>query len=131
MLLGGGHALEGADVGELGVVDDDADGLGGVHDGAAADRNDAVRLRGLEGLNAGLDVLDAGVGLDIVEEGVLDAGLGQRVEDLVDLAGLDDVLAGADEGFLAAVGLELGGDLQDRAAAVVGYGIEYDAVGHA
>ena len=46
-----------AHVGELGVVDDDADGLGGIHGGAAADGDDAVSLGGLEGGHAVLHVL--------------------------------------------------------------------------
>ena len=67
-LLGGRHALQAAHVGELGVVDDDADGLGGVHGGAAADGDDVIRARGLEGGHAGLDVLNGGVGLDVGED---------------------------------------------------------------
>ena len=37
VLLGGGDALEAGHVGKLGVLDDDADALAGVHGGAAAD----------------------------------------------------------------------------------------------
>lgn len=74
MVLGGSNALEATDIGELGVVDDDANGLGGVHGGAATDGHDSVSFGGLEGLDAVLDVLDGGVGLNLGVEAPSDAG---------------------------------------------------------
>ena len=70
VLLGGGHTLQRTHIGELGVVDDDADGLGRIHGGAAADGHDAVCLSGLEGCHAVLHISDGGVGLDLAVNGV-------------------------------------------------------------
>src|SRR5699024_1591153 len=57
VLFRGRDALQRAHVGKLRVVDDDTDGLGGIHGRAAADGYDAVRPRGLEGGHAVLHVL--------------------------------------------------------------------------
>ena len=78
-LLGRGDALERADIRELRVGDDYADGLGGVHGAAAANRDDAVGLRLLRGLDAVLDVLDRRVRLDVGVERELDLRLGEDV----------------------------------------------------
>lgn len=64
-VLRGRGALERAHILELGVRDDDTDGLGGIHGGAAADGDDAVRSARLESLDTMLHVLDGGIRLDI------------------------------------------------------------------
>mgnify|MGYP000093223852 CR=1 FL=1 len=83
VLLGGGYALEAADVRKLRVVDDDADGLCGIHRGAAADGDDAVSLGSLKGGNAVLNILDGGVGLDLAVDSVGKTGGIQQVGDLL------------------------------------------------
>ena len=123
-------ALEGADVRELGVVDDDADGFRGIHDRAAAHGDDAVGVKRLEGLHACLHVLDRRVRLHFGEEGVRNALFIQNVRDLPDLAGLHDVTAGGDERALVAAGFELIADLGNGAGAMIGNGVQYDAVCH-
>ena len=130
MLLGGGDALEGADVRKLGVIYNDADSLCSVHDGAAADGDDAVSTGVLESLNAVLDVFDGGVCLYIGEESVINTGGLHRVEDLVDLAALDNVLAGADKSLLEAAGGQLRADLLDSAGAMVGNSVEDYTIDH-
>ena len=119
-VLGGGHAFQGADVGELGVGGDDADGLGGVHRGAAANGDDAVSAGLLQSLHAVLDVLDGGVGLDLGVDVIGDAGPIQHVGDLLGNAELQQVGVGADQGFVQAAALHFPGDLLDSALAVVG-----------
>ena len=94
--LRGGDPFQGADVGEFRVVDDDADGFGGIHDGTAAYGDDAVRLGVLEGFDAVLDVFNGGVGLDVGEKSGIYARFFQRIQNLVDLTALDYMLAGAD-----------------------------------
>ena len=128
VLLGVGHALERAHVGELRVLDDDADGLGGVHRGAAADGDDRVGLGVLEGLDAVGHVLDGGVGLDLGVEAPVDPGLGEQVGDLGGDAELHEVGVGGHEDLLEAATLKLAGNLLDGARAMVGDGVEYDAV---
>ena len=130
VLLGGGHALQRAHVLELGVVDDDADGLRGVHGGAAADGDDAVRAALLEGRHAALHVFDGGVGLDVAVDLIGEAGLVQQVGDLLGHIELDQVGVGADEGLFVAAGGQLGHDVFDGAAAVIGNGVQNDAIGH-
>ena len=130
VLLGGGHALQGAHVLELGVVDDDADGLRGVHGRAAADGYDAVRAAFLEGRHAALHVFDGGVGLDVAVDLIGEAGLVQQVGDLLGHVELDQVGVGADEGLFIAAGGQLGHDVFDGAAAVIGNGVQNDTIGH-
>ena len=130
VVLGGGDALKGAHVGELGVGDDDADGLGAVHGGAAADGDDGIGLGSLEGLNAVGNVLDGGVGLDVGVDAVGDAGLIQQVGDLGGDAELHQIGVGADKDLLVAAALQLAGDLLDGAGAMIGDGVENDAISH-
>ena len=130
MLLGRGHALQTADIGKLRVIDDDADGLGGVHGGAAADGDDAVRLSGLERLHAILHVLNGGVGLDLAVHRVGKTGRVQQVGDLLGDAELDKVGVRADKSLFVAAAGQFGNDVLDGAMAMIGNGVEYDAVSH-
>ena len=66
------------------------------------------------------------VGVDAVG----DAGLVEQIGDLGGDAELDQVGVGADKDFLAAAALQLAGDLGDGAGAVIGDGVENDAIGH-
>ena len=130
MVLSGSNALEAADIGELGVVDDDADGLSSVHGGATTDGHDSVSLGGLEGLDAVLDVLDSGVGLDLGVEAPSDAGSVELVGHLSGNAKLDQIGVGADEDLLVAATLELAGDLLDGAGTMIRDGIENETISH-
>ena len=130
VVLSRSNALEAADIGELGVVDDDADSLGGVHGGAATDGHDSVSLGGLEGLDAVLDVLDSGVGLDLGVEAPSDAGGVELVGHLSGNAKLDQIGVGADEDLLVAATLELAGDLLDGAGTMIRDGIENETISH-
>ena len=130
VVLSGSNALEAADIGELGVVDDDADGLGSVHRGAATDGHDSISLGGLEGLDAVLDVLDSGVGLDLGVEAPSDAGGIELVGHLSGNAKLDQIGVGADEDLLVAATLELAGDLLDGAGTMIRNGVENETISH-
>src|SRR5699024_1291167 len=130
MLFGGGHALQAAHIGKLGVIDDDADGLGGVHGGAAANGHDAVGAGRPESGHAVLDVLDGGVGLDLAVNAV---GEARRVHQGGHFAGdaeLDQVGVRADEGPGVAPGGQLGDDVLDRAVPMVGNAVQNNAVSH-
>ena len=128
VVLGVRHALERAHVAEFGVLLDDADGLGGVHGGAAADGYDAVGTGLVDGPHAVLDVLDGGVGLDLGVQVPGHAGLVQKVGDPGGHAELHEVGVGADEGLLQAVALDLAGDLLDGTRAVIRDGVEDEAI---
>ena len=130
MVLGRSNALEAADISELGVVDDDTDSLSGIHGGAATDSHDSVSLGGLEGLDAVLDVLDGGVGLDLGVEAPSDAGGVELVGHLGGNAKLDQIGVGADEDLLVAATLELTGDLLDGARAMIRNGVENETISH-
>ena len=130
MVLSGSNALEAADIGELGVVDNNADGLSGVHGGAATNGHDSVSLGGLEGLDAVLDVLDSGVGLDLGVETPSDAGSVELVGHLSGNAKLDQIGVGADEDLLVAATLELAGDLLDGAGTMIRDGVENETISH-
>ena len=130
VVLSGSNALEAADIGELRVVDDDADSLGGVHGGATTNGHDSVSLGGLEGLDAVLDVLDGGVGLNLGVEAPSDAGGVELVGHLSGNAELDQIGVGADEDLLVATTLELAGDLLDGAGTMVRNGVENETISH-
>ena len=130
VVLSGSNALETADIGELGVVDDDADSLGSVHGGTATDGHDSVSLGGLEGLDAVLDVLDGGVGLDLGVKAPSDAGGVELVGHLGGNAKLDQIRVGADEDLLVAATLELAGDLLDGAGTMIRDGVENETISH-
>ncbi len=130
VILGGSNAFKASDVREFGVVGDDADGLGGVHGGAAADSDDGVRARFGKGLAAGLDVFNGRVGLDLAEEGIGDTGGVEDVAYLFGDAELHKVGVRAEKNLFAAAAGEFIGDLGDRALAVVGNGVQNDTVCH-
>ena len=130
VLLGGSDAFQRAHIGELGVVDDDADGLCGVHGRAAADGHDAVSLCGLEGGHAVLHIGDGGVGLDLAVDGVGEACSVQQVGDLLGDAELDKVGVRADESLLVAAGGQLGNDVLDGAVAMIRNSIQNDTISH-
>ena len=130
VVLRGSDALQGTDVLELGVGDDDADGLGGVHGGAAADGDDGVGPAGPERGDAVLHVLDGRVRLDAGIDGVGDLRFVQQIRDLGGDAELHQIRVGADEDVLPSPGRGQGGDFFDGAFAVEGNGIEDNAVSH-
>ena len=130
VVLSRSNALEATDIGELGVVDDDADGLSGVHGGAATDGHDSVSFGGLESLDAVLDVLDGGVGLDLGVEAPSDASGVELVGHLSGNAKLDQIGVGADEDLLVAATLELAGDLLDGARTMIRNGVENETISH-
>ena len=84
----------------------------------------------MEGVYAGLDVLDGGVGLDVGVDLVGKAGGIQLIGDLLGNAELQEVGVGADQGFAEAPGLDFGGDLFDGPFAVVGGLVEDETVCH-
>ena len=123
-LGGGSDTFQRADIRELGVVDDDADALAGVHGGAAADGDHHVSAGFLVGFHAVLDVLDGGVGLDVGIEGVGNAVLFQKICDIGCNTELDKVGIGCNEGLLEASCLDETGDLLDGAVAVIGNAVK-------
>ena len=130
VLLGGSHTFQRAHIRELGVVDDDADGLCGIHGGAAADGHDAVCLSSLEGCHAVLHVGDGGVGLDLAVNRVGEVCSIQQVGDLLGHAKLDQVGVRADKSLLVAAGGQLGNDVLNGTVAMVGNGVQNNAVSH-
>ena len=130
VLLGGSNAFQRADIRKLGVIDDDADGLCGIHGGAAADGHDAVSLSSLESGHAVLHVGDGGVGLDLAVNSVGKVCGIQQVGDLFGNAKLDQGGVGADESLLVAAGGQLGNDVLDCAVAVVGNSVQYNTTCH-
>ena len=130
VLLGGSDTFQRAHIGELGIVDDDADGLCSVHGRAAADGHDAVSLCGLESGHAVLHICDGGVGLDLAVDGVGEACSVQQVGDLLGDAELEKVGVRADESLLVAAGGQLGNDILDSAVAMIRNSIQNDTISH-
>ena len=130
VLLRWGDALEGADVGKLRVLNDDADCLCGIHGRTAADRDDAVGLGLFESLDAVLDIFDGGIGLDIGVNAVSEACGVKQICNLLCDAELDEGGVRGDESLpIAALG-ELGHDVFNSSAAMVGDGVQDNAVCH-
>ena len=130
MILGGGNALKRAHVGKLGVVDDDANCLSGIHGRAAAHGHDGISLGSLEGLNAILHVLDRGVGLNLGVQAPGNTRLVQKIGDLGGDAKLHQVGVGAHKNLLETAALNLAGDLLNGASAMIRNGVKNDSVRH-
>ena len=130
VLLGGSHALQRADIRKLGVVDDHANGLSGIHGGAAADGHDAVCLRGLKSSHAVLHVGNGGVGLDLAVHAVSKICSIQQVGHFLGDAELDQIRVRADERFLVATGSQLGHNVLDGTVAMVRNRIQDNAISH-
>ena len=96
-LLGVGHPFERNHVAELGIVGDDADGLGRIHRRPTADSDDKVGPRSSIGGYPGLDIGDGRIGLDVTKNFIRDTGLAQHAQHLIGYAELDQVLVGSDK----------------------------------
>ena len=128
VLLGGSHALKRDDVGEFGVLRDDADALGGVHCRAAAHGHDHVRTRSLERRHAILHVLDSGIGLDLVVELPGDARLVQLGRHLTRDAEFHQVRIGAHECFRKPAARNLARNLIDCTSAMIRDIVEHETI---
>ena len=113
------NALERAHVGKLGVIYDDADGLGRVHRRAAADCDEIVGSRRLEGCNTLNNVFDGRVGLNLGINRVLKPRLVQNVGHMGDNAVLYKRRTAADQRLFEAARLYLARYLADCARAVI------------
>ena len=130
LVLGRSHALERAHIGELGVGDNHADGLSGIHGGAAADGDDVVGAAGLEGGYAGLYVFDGGVGLNVGVNLVSQTRAVQYVSNLLGYAELDQIGVGADKRLLNAMSLRLVGDYRNGALAMIRNTVKNYTISH-
>ena len=127
-VLRGSNALKRANVRVLGVGDDDADSLCGIHRGAAADSYDAVSRSRLERLNAVLYVFYSRIGLDVREYAVFNTLGVEKIGDLLGDAELDKVGVGSDKGLLKASCLDLCGDSRNSACSVIGGFVKHKLV---
>ena len=123
-VLRGRDTLEGADIGELRVVDHDADSLAGIHGGTAADGDHEIRAGFLIGPDAVLDVFNGGIGLDIGIQGIGDPGLIQQIGHLFGDAELDQIRIGGDEGLFEAMGRDDSRNLLNRAVSMIGHAVQ-------
>ena len=130
VLLRRRNALQRANVCELRVLNDDADGLCGIHGGAAANGHDAVCAGNLEGLNAVLYVLNRRVRLDLAVNGIREAGLVQKIRHLLRNAELQKVRVRANKSFFVAARLKLLRNLFNRTLAVIRNCVQYDSADH-
>ena len=127
-MLGVGHTLQRAHVGELGVVDDDAHGLGRVDRRTAAQRHHAVGARSLERLDALLHVADRGVGLDLAVNLIGNVRPAEHLLDLRGHAEPDEVFVRYEQHLFKAPLADLVGDHRAAPCAVVRRLVQYDAV---
>ena len=129
-LLCGSYALQGAYISELRVVDDDTDSLCGIHGRTAADSYKVISAALLERCNAGLNVFDRGVRLDIIVNLVSKTVFIQNVEYLLGNAELDEVGVGAYECLLECPVLRFYSDVGDCPCAMIRRLVEYKSVYH-
>ena len=99
VILRRGDPFETANVREFRVADNNPDRFRSVHRGSAANRNDAVGPAGLERSHACLNVFDRRIRLNIGENRVFEAGLIEKIGNLLRNAKLDQVRIGANESF--------------------------------
>ena len=128
VVLRGRDTLERDHVGELGVLRDDADALGGIHSRTTAHGDDHVGAGSLERSHAVLHVFDGGVGLDLVVELPRDACLVELGRHLARDAESHQVRVGAHERLREAATRDLAGNLPDRAGAVIRDIVEHETI---
>ena len=124
------YALERADVGVFGVVDDDAGPLCGVHRGAAANGDHVVSSGRFEGRNAVLHVLDRRVLFEAVKYLIGKSRLFEDVKHSLRHAEFYQVLVRHDEGLFKSAARGLFGDAFDRSGAEIRRSVPYHAVCH-
>ena len=130
-LLGGGrYALQGDYIAEFRVLNDNTDGFGGVHRGAAANGDDAVCAAGLKGGHAGLHILHRGVGLDFAVDFIVNAGILQHIGHFLRYIKFNQVRVRAHKALFEPAAFHFTGDLLDRTGAVVTGLIQYKSVCH-
>ena len=124
------NAFQRAHIRKLRIGDDDADGLGRVHGGSAADRDDGIRTGLLECLYSVLDIFDGRIRLDVRIQGVLDPLLLKQIRDLSSDAELHKVRVRCNEDLLEAFLLRDPRDLCDSALAMIRNRIQDKSVRH-
>lgn len=129
-VFGGSYPLEGTDVGECGIVDNDAHRLAGIHARAAADRDHIISARRLISCHAGLYVFDGGVGLHIGKNRIGHAVCIQEIGHLFRHAEFQQIGIRYDQGFPKPFGLDNAGNFADSASPMVGYAVEHNAICH-
>ena len=107
------NALEGTDICELRVVDDDTDALTGIHGRTTTDGDHAVSAAGLVRLYTVLDVLDGWVRLDVIIQEEVNAVLLQKISYLGCYAELYEVRIGCNESLMIASCFDETRDLLD------------------
>ena len=129
-VLCGSGALKASHILKFRVGDDDADGLGRIHGGAAADGYNVVRASCFKCLYAVLHVLNGGIGLDVGVDLIGQSGLLQHIRHLGGHAKADQVRIGAYKGFFECPRLGLICNFLNRAGAVVRSFVQHDSVCH-
>ena len=129
-MLRGGYALEGNHVCKLGVVHDNADALGGILRGTAADGDHIIGSGLAEGLHPGLHHGHARIGLHLVKNLIGEISRVQQVGHFFDRLEPDQVGVGYNQGLLEASGFYLGDDLTDGSGTVIASFVQNKTVCH-
>ncbi len=130
LVLGGGNPFQRTNVSKLRVVDDNADGLGRIHGGTAANGNDVISTAGLVGSYAGLHIFNGGVGLDVGINLIVQASLVQHIRNLLGYTELEQIRVRAEESLLQPTTFNLSNDGFDGATAMIGNRIQNDTIRH-
>ena len=113
------NAFQAADVSKFRVIDDNADGFGGIHGRAAANGNDVICAAVLIGCHAALYILNGGVCLNIGINFIGQSSLVQHISDLLGDAEFQQIRIGADKGFGKAPSLNFIGNGRNSPFAVI------------
>ena len=132
LVLGGGKTLQAHHIGELGVVDDDADSLGCVLGRTTTDGNHIISTGGLESLHTGGHHIHAGVGLHLVVNLVCATGGVQQSGHLGNHAELHQISIGHNQSLGETTALHFGHNSLHSTVAVVARLVQNKAFcGHA
>ena len=103
-VLGRSNTFQRANVSELRIVDDNTDGLAGVHGGATANGDHVISTGSLVRGNTRLNILDGGIGLDV---GINLIGHASRIQHVGNFLGnteLQQIRIGGDKSLLITLG---------------------------
>ena len=130
MLFRRRNAFERANVRKFRIVDDDTDRFRGIHCAAAADRNDAIRFCLLERCNAGLNVFNRRIRLDVAVNFIRKACLIQQIRHLLRDTELQKTRVGCNKRLLASAGYKRRDDVFNCAVTMIGNGVQNDTICH-
>ena len=129
-VLGRSNAFQRTDVSKLRVINNDTDGLTGIHGRTTAHGDHIVCSGSLVSGNTGLNILNSGIRLNIGIKLICHAGSIQNIRNLLGNTELQQIRIGCNKCFLVTLSSNQAGDFLDGTFTVVRNCVGYKTIGH-